>query len=377
VLVAGCPAEEERSARALLTRVAEPAEPRLGRAVERLGPVEVVERLREGGLDVPGSGAMRVRLVDLDGTAELAAAAAGGAAFVCPGDAEWPDGLDDLGDLRPFGLWVRGAAGLRAGVAESVSIVGSRVATPYGVHVATEFAGELAEGGRAVVSGCAFGIDIAAHRGALAVGGYTVGVLAGGVDVPYPAAHAALIDRLAADGALVSESAPGSAPARRRFLTRNRLIAALSRGTVVVEAAVRSGAATTARWADELGRTLMVVPGPITSAMSAGSNDMLRSRHAIAVTRPAEVVEAIGRFGLDLAPLRQPEQRPRDGLPARLLAVLEAMPARGAATAERVARESGVPDSLPALGELAALDLVERVDGGWRLTRRARTNRDQ
>jgi DNA processing protein len=256
-------------------------------------------------------------------------------------------------------------------------MVGSRVATPYGVHVATEFAGELAEGGRAVVSGCAFGIDIAAHRGALAVGGYTIGVLAGGVDVPYPIAHTALIDRIAAEGALVSESAPGSAPARRRFLTRNRLIAALARGTVVVEAAARSGAATTARWADELGRVLMVVPGPITSALSVGSNELLRSRNAIAVTRPAEVVEAIGRLGLDLAPVRPSEQRPRDGLPGRLLAVLEAMPGRGAATGERVARDSGVPDALPALGELAALGLVERVDGGWRLTRRARSNRSE
>jgi DNA processing protein len=372
----GCSSEQERGARALLTRVAEPAEPRLGSAVERLGPVEVVQRLRGGGLDVPGAGAMRVRLVGLDGAAEVESAARGGAVFLCPGDAEWPDGLDDLGHLRPYGLWVRGCGGLRAGVAESVAIVGSRVATPYGVHVATEFAGDLAERGRAVVSGCAFGIDIAAHRGALAAGGYTVGVLAGGVDVPYPIAHAALIDRMAADGALVSESALGSAPARRRFLTRNRLIAALSRGTVVVEAAVRSGAATTARWADELGRTLMVVPGPITSAVSAGSNELLRSRNAIPVTRPAEVIEAIGRLGDDLAPLRQSEPRPRDGLAERLHVVLEAMPARGVAAADRIARDAGVSEALPALGELAALGLVERVDGGWRLTKRARTNRD-
>jgi DNA processing protein len=368
--------DEERVARALLTRVAEPAEPRLGVALERLGAVEAVQRLRGGGLEVPGAAAMRVRLVGLDGAAEVEAAARGGAVFLCPGDAEWPDGLDDLGQVRPYGLWVRGGGGLRAGVAESVAIVGSRVATPYGVHVAAAFAGDLAERGRAVVSGCAFGIDIAAHRGALAVGGYTVGVLAGGVDVPYPTAHTALIDRMAEEGALVSESAPGSAPARRRFLSRNRLIAALSRGTVVVEAAVRSGAATTARWADELGRTLMVVPGPITSAMSAGSNELLRSRHAIAVTRTAEVIEAIGRLGLDLAPLRESEQRPRDVLPERLRAVLEAMPARGVAAADRIARDSGVPDALPALGELAALALVERVDGGWRLTKRARTNRD-
>jgi DNA processing protein len=366
--------DAERAARALLSRVAEPAEPRLGAAMQQWGPVEVVARLREGALEVPGAAAMRARMVGLDGTGVLETAAAAGAVLVCPGDPEWPDGLDDLGRLRPWGLWVRAAGGFPAGVAESVAIVGSRVATPYGIHVATEFAGELTERGWSVVSGCAFGIDVAAHRGALAAGGYTVGVLAGGVDVPYPLAHAALIDRMAGEGALVSESAPGSAPARRRFLTRNRIIAALSRGTVVVEAAVRSGAATTARWADELGRPLMVVPGPITSALSAGSNELLRSRHAIAVTRPAEVIEAIGRLGADLAPVRASAPRPRDRLPARLLVVLEALPGRGAATGDRVAREAGVPDALPMLGELAALGLVERVDGGWRLTRLARAS---
>jgi DNA processing protein len=374
-LFAPASTDEERAARALLTGVAEPAEPKLGAAVERLGAADVVQRLRSGGLNVPGAAAMRVRMVGRDGTAELEVAAACGAVLVCPGDSEWPDGLDDLGPLRPLALWVRGAAGLRAGVAESVSIVGSRVATAYGVHVAGEFAAELAERGRGVVSGCAFGIDIAAHRGALAVNGYTVGVLAGGVDVPYPREHSALLERMAADGALLSESAPGAAPARRRFLTRNRIIAALSRGTVVVEAATRSGAASTARWADELARALMVVPGPITSAMSAGSNELLRSRNAIAVTRPAEIIEAIGSLGTDLAPPRLPERRPRDDLPQRLVDVLEALPARGSASADRVARECGLHDVLPALGELAALALVERIDGGWRLTRRARARR--
>jgi DNA processing protein len=363
---------EERAARALLTRVAEPAEAPVGAAVARLGAVEVVARLRAGALNVPGAEAMRIRMEGLDGRVELDAGAACGAVLVCPGDLDWPAGLDDLGLVAPIGLWVRGAVGLRAGVAESVSIVGSRAATGYGTHVAAEFAAELAERGRAIVSGCAFGIDVAAHRGALAVSGHTVAVLAGGVDVPYPREHTALLERIAAEGAVVSESAPGSAPVKRRFLTRNRIIAALSGGTVVVEAGVRSGAASTARWVDELARVLMVVPGPITSAMSVGSNELLRSRNAIAVTRPAEIIAAVGRLGLDLAPPRVAEARPGDGLPDRLMAVLEALPARAPTSVERIARDCGTHDVLPALGELAALGLVERVDGGWRMARRGR-----
>ncbi len=214
--------DEERAARALLIRVIEPAEVPWGAAIQRFGAAGVVERVRGGALELPGAAAMRVRMDGLDGATELAAGAACGAVLLCPGDAEWPEGLDDLGLVGPVGLWVRSAARLRVGVAESVSIVGSRAATPYGVHVATELAADLAEQSRAVVSGCAFGIDIAAHRGALAVGGYTVGVLAGGVDVPYPREHAALIDRMVDEGAVVSEAAPGAAPVRRRFLTRNR-----------------------------------------------------------------------------------------------------------------------------------------------------------
>jgi DNA processing protein len=372
----GCMNEEERAARALLSRVAEPADPRLGVLLEAVGAVEVVAAIRAGRAGIPGATAMRVRLDGLDGRVELEAATRRGLRWICPAEPEWPARLDDLGPGRPFGLWALGGVGPAAQLGNSVAIVGSRAATTYGIHVAGEFGATLAEAGWTVVSGGALGIDVAAHRGALAVGGGTVAVLAGGVDVPYPSGHAALLERIAEQGALLSESAPGAAPARRRFLTRNRIIAALTRGTLVVEAAVRSGAATTARWADELGRTLMVVPGPVTSEMSAGSNELLRSRHAIPVTRPAEVLEAVGRLGVDLAPLREPERRPRDELPDRLLEVLEALPARGSASAERVARECGRTDALPALGELAALALVERVDGGWRLTRRARTGRE-
>jgi DNA processing protein len=358
----------------VLSRVAEPADLRFGALIERCGAAEVLARIRSGDPTVPGVNAMRVRQAGVHGDALLVDAAALGVRFVCPGDSEWPTQLDDLGRAAPFGIWIRGRAGWRGALLRSVSMVGSRAATPYGVHVATELAAGVAEAGWSVVSGLAFGIDAAAHRGALAVSGFTVGVLAGGVDVPYPVAHTSLIERVADEGLVISEASLGAAPARRRFLTRNRLIAALTRGTIVVEAGSRSGAATTARWADELGRILMAVPGPITSAVSAGSNELLRSRQALAVTRPAEVIEAVGRLGADLAPALEGPGWRGDGLSSSLQQVLEAMPTRKVVSIAVVARECGwEADAVFAvLGELAALSLVERVDGGWRLTRHAR-----
>jgi DNA processing protein len=373
----GAADEREREARALLARIAEPADPRLGELLDDLGPVEVLAGLAAGALRIPGAAAMRARLEDADGAAELERGAAAGARFVCPGEDGWPTQLDDLGAGRPFGLWVRGELPLRTHLLRSVALVGSRAATAYGLHVSTELAAGVAERGWAVVSGCAFGIDAAAHRGALAVGGVTVGVLAGGVDVPYPRAHESLIARIVEEGALLSEAAPGAAPARRRFLTRNRVIAALSRGTVVVEAALRSGAATTARWADDLGRPLMAVPGPVTSTASAGAHELIRSRHAVLVTRAAEIVEAVGSLGEDLAPPLSGRSRARDGLPTRLLGVIEALPTRGPSPLPVIARECGLElEAVQALlGELAGRGLVERVDGGWRLTRAARASR--
>ena len=155
--------------------------------------------------------------------------------------------------------------------------------------------------GATVVSGAAIGIDGAAHRGALAVDGATVAVLACGVDRVYPAAHATLLERIAATGLVVSEYPPGSVPARHRFLVRNRLIAALGAGTVVVEAALRSGAQRTAADTEALGRLVMAVPGPVTSGPSAGCHQLIRDG-ALLVTSADDVLEAVGRLGVDLAP---------------------------------------------------------------------------
>lgn len=367
----GC---EDRAARALLMRVAEPAQVAIGRALGRYGAVGVVERIRAGRANLPQAAAMRARMAGRDPLDELEAGIASGATLLVPGDRSWPRQLDDLGHARPFGLWCLGGNDLRLSLVNSVAMVGARAASPYGVHVATDLAAQLAERGWTVVSGGAFGVDVAAHRGAMAMGGATVAVLAGGVDIPYPRAHAALFERIAAEGAVLSEAALGASPESRRFLTRNRLIAALTRGTLVVEAAARSGAATTARWADELNRVLMAVPGPVTSATSVGSNDLLRSRQALAVTRAAEVVEAVGRLGVDLAPPHPRPARPRDHLPADLRDVIEALPARGLAHADGLGATCGLPAEAvrAALGELSVLGLVERVDGGWRTTAEAR-----
>ena len=215
-----------------------------------------------------------------------------GIRFVVPGDDEWPVALDDLARAPhlherggvPLGLWCRGPLRLAEVVEQAVAVVGSRSATSYGGSVAGEIAGALARESWTVVSGAAFGIDQAAHRGALASRGPTVAVLACGADRAYPSAHRSLIDYIADVGLVVSEAAPGCAPTRIRFLARNRVIAALARGTVVVEAAVRSGALNTASWAAGLGRAVMGVPGPVTSAPSAGVHQLIRARDAVLVT---------------------------------------------------------------------------------------------
>jgi DNA processing protein len=229
--------------------------------------------------------------------------------------------------------------------------------------------------GWTVVSGGAFGIDAAAHRGALAAGAPTVAVLACGVDRPYPAAHGALFHRIAEAGLLVSEWPPGCAPLRHRFLVRNRLIAALTRGTVVVEAAARSGAQATARRAQQLGREVLVVPGPVTSAMSVGCHELLREEElgALLVVSADHVISAVGRIGDDLAePLERPTS-PRDGLSDLAARVLDACPVRTGVSPERLAAVAGcdVLEALRVLPVLELADLVEWTGTGWRLAPRA------
>ncbi|MEU3859810.1 DNA-processing protein DprA [Streptomyces sp. NPDC028722] len=370
---------DERLGRVFLGRVVEPGDEVGGRWVREFGVGEVVRQLRGGGEPLPGVSATRwAGLLARAGRAEperdLGSARAAGARFLCPGDSEWPRQLDDLGDARPVGLWVRGRPSLRMWALRSVAVVGARACTGYGTHVAATLASDLAERGWVVVSGGAYGIDGAAHRGTLAARGATVAVLACGVDRPYPRGHTALLDRIAEQGLLVGELPPGDHPTPSRFILRNRVIAALTRGTVVVEAARRSGSLATARAAQRLGRFTMGVPGPVTSALSAGVHELLRDE-ATLVTDAADVVELVGDMG-DLAPARRGPVLPRDLLEPAARTVLAALPGNRAAPAGEIALGAGTtPDeAIARLYELRALGYVERHGDGWKLTRQAMTS---
>nr|WP_179165962.1 DNA-processing protein DprA [Streptomyces sp. Amel2xC10] len=373
---AGSPAGD-RLARVFLTRVVEPGDEAGGRWVREWGAAEVVRRLRSDEGMLPGVSARRwggltARAALADPERDLAVAAGAGVRFVCPGDTEWPGTLDDLGDARPLGLWVRGRPSLRMWALRSVAVVGARACTAYGAHMAATLAAGLAERGWVVVSGGAYGVDGAAHRGALGAGGATVAVLACGVDRPYPRGHTELINRIAEQGLVVGELPPGDHPTPHRFVLRNRVIAALTRGTVVVEAAYRSGSLVTARAARRLGRHTMGVPGPATSALSAGVHEILRGEEAVLVTDAAEVVELVGDMG-ELAPDRRGPVLPRDLLEPGARRVLAALPGDRPAAAAEVAREAGTTadDAIARLYELRALGYVERLGDGWKLTRQA------
>jgi DNA processing protein len=398
----------EAYARAALTYLAEPTDRWLGQLVRVHGAAATLDAIKSGhplgtagpaddsagpgtALSLPrGKGreavkaAMerwRTRLPELPVPEEIVALGESGIRLACPGDPEWPGQLADLGDDQPYALWLRGNADLRFSCLRSVAIVGSRAATAYGSYVAAEIAASVAARGLAVVSGGAFGVDAAAHRGALGADGVTIAVLACGVDVPYPAAHAELFDAIAAQGVLVSEWPPGRHVSRLRFLVRNRVIAALSTGTLVVEASQRSGAVNTARYARDLGRRLMAVPGPVTSDLSAGCHQVIREWQGTLVTSAAEVAEHLAPIGeptaadplavVQLASRRQPPAFPRDLLDLESARVLDAMPRRGGIGTVRVAQRAGLAPATTAtlLGKLATGGFVERCDDGWRLRR--------
>ncbi|KAA9087373.1 DNA-protecting protein DprA [Microbacterium radiodurans] len=289
-----------------------------------------------------------------------------GARLLVPGDPEWPARADDLGVHAPVALWVRGDVGVLASDAPAIAVVGARAATAYGTHAAAEIAGELASAGAAIVSGAAFGIDAAAHRAAVAVGGRGIAVLAGGVDKAYPAAHGELLGRIARSGAVISEVACGTAPTKWRFLQRNRLIAALSDATVVVEAGWRSGSLNTAGHAAALGRPLGAVPGPITSAASAGCHRVLREYDGSCITCADDVRELIGWSSSDAAATALSSgQADRTDDRTR---VLDALSTRSPRSVAEVARRAGMSEQ-DALAHVALLDLdgrARRDDRGWR-----------
>jgi len=391
---AATPGSAERYARASLSFLADPGDAVLGMLLRSARPGNVLDviasrcpgpasLLPRPAVSDDGSAPLSTTLVDraverwrsklgdLPSSARLAAWEGGGYRLVCPGDAEWPTQLDDLGAARPVVLWLRGSVDLRFSCLRSVSVVGSRAATAYGTHVGTEMAADLAGLGWSVISGGAYGIDASAHRGALAVGGCTVSVLASGLSFGYPKGHAGLFAEIERTGVMVSECPPERAPTRPGFLVRNRLIAALSRGTVVVEAALRSGAINTARHASELNRAVMAVPGPVTSERSAGCHELIRECGATCVTGARDVVEMVAPLGdAGSGSAREPVVAAGnlDPVTASVLAAVARRTGRGPAT---IATLAGVDldTALRCLGLLAAAGHVERCDQGWRVRR--------
>jgi DNA processing protein len=337
-----------RLARAYLARVAEPPAAALAALVAAVGPVRAADLVRRG--TVPDAVASEVaarREVD-QAAADLAAVADLGGRLVIPEDPEWPAwpflSLDRAAARgvgrggQPLALWVRGPHRLADITSRAVTVVGARAATG------------------------------AAHRGCLAAGGPTIAVLGCGLDFHYPAGHVDLLDRISRDGLVVTEYPPGTPPARHRFLVRNRLIAALGAGTVIVEAGVRSGARNTASTAQAIGRVVAAVPGPVGSAMSAGCHQLLRSGDAVLVSTAAEVIETVGAFGGDLVVEGPSDRRPTDRLSGDAVRVHEALLARAGRSAERVAVDSGVPVQRvrALLPELELSGLAQRCESGWR-----------
>ncbi|NLE98480.1 MAG: DNA-protecting protein DprA [Propionibacterium sp.] len=348
--------------------------PLIADRVETEGPVAVWKALNSDDAQ-PTAWARRAAAIVPERIAEATQRC--GARFLIPDDPEWPDGIDLLTFAevngqkgRPFGLWVRGVP--LPAMDEAVAIVGSRSATPYGQHVAVEMAADLAAEGRTIVSGLAFGIDAAAHRGALSVGGITVAAVAGGVDRPYPAANASLASFIVRTGAVVSELPPGHKPSRPGFLARNRLIAGMAGGLVVIEAALRSGAKNSAAWANELGRVVMAVPGAVTSAYSQTPHRLIRDGAAVLVTDARDVRELLSPLGEVEEPSRRGEDTALDLLPDHLREIREAIDADEEVGAATLAARIGVSTiaCLAGLGELSERGWVEAGADGWRLPRR-------
>lgn len=372
-------------ARIVWARICEPSDRMAGLMVGELGPVralnfiisggcaeKILTELQDRGVSVSEREvreALKRWTPRLDRSKieeDIERATSVNASVITPCDEAWPTQLDDLGDHTPHVLWVRGSNTLLN--TASLAIVGARASSAYGEQVTAEFAHAAVELGLSVVSGAAYGIDAVAHRTALASGGKTVAVLAGGIDRNYPASHDALLERIAVDGAVCSEVVPGTAPTRWRFLMRNRLISALSMATLVTEAGIRSGSLNTAGHTSQLGRPLGAVPGPITSVGSLGCFKLINEYDAHMVTSNEDLEVLVGvNAQLDLDASLLARESP---LHTR---VLDAVPRRGSMPSTGVATRAGVTleDARTALAELQLLGKVEREDhtdeAYWRL----------
>lgn len=311
------------------------------------------------------------RIPDLAPERDLATMARLGGRLIIPSDELWPVQLADLGLQEPLCLWWRGQKQPLPGADKCIALVGSRDSTSYGASVTGDIAYSLTQRGFTVVSGGAYGIDAHAHRAALAGASSavpTIAVMAGGVDRFYPSGNEDLLRAVCNQGAVIAEVPPGSAPTRYRFLQRNRLIAALSAVTVVVEARWRSGALNTAHHAETLGRAVGAVPGSVHSANSAGCHRLLRDGGAVCVTDAAEIAELAAPSGTGLPQPRQVGAEVQDGLTMEDLILLDALPLRSTTSVEKLCSVAGLSqESVRAgLGRLGLLGLAVSEGGGWK-----------
>lgn len=311
------------------------------------------------------------RIPDLAPERDLATMARLGGRLIIPSDDLWPAQLADLGLQEPICLWWRGLEQQLPDVSRCVALVGSRDSTSYGASVTGDLAYSLAQRGITVVSGGAYGIDAHAHRAALAGGTGavpTIAVMAGGVDRFYPSGNEDLLRAVCNQGAVLAEVPPGSAPTRYRFLQRNRLIAALSAVTVVVEARWRSGALNTAHHAETLGRAVGAVPGSVHSANSAGCHRLLRDGGAVCVTDAGEIAELASQSGEALPEARTGRAAVHDGLTLEDLILLDALPLRSTTSVDKLCSVAGLSqESVRAgLGRLGLLGLAISERGGWK-----------
>jgi len=375
----------KRRARLALSILCEPGDPRLPGLLAAHTPTQLVAAIQaDRPLDLdpwPASWTHRAQSLEERLAKAERLASAAGLRWVVPGDRGWPDALDDLDHVEPLhgatgsplGLWTRGVGNLADLSATSVAVVGARDCTPYGAEAASDIAADAASAGVTVVSGAAFGIDASAHRGALAMGRATIAVLACDAGTDYPRAHAALLSRIAESGLIVSEQPPGQVPTKARFLSRNRLIAGLAGGTVVVEARRRSGSLNTLHWADRLGRPTMAVPGPVTSQQSGGTHQAVRDGKAVLVTDGSEVLSELAGIGVAEPEAVSGPATEFDHLPAPAQRALDALTWHGATSARDVAiaADLGPHEVAKALSLLVRRGLAERAADGWVLVRRA------
>ncbi|MEB3366858.1 DNA-processing protein DprA [Saccharopolyspora mangrovi] len=374
--------QELLQARAFLSAVAEPPAQALARFVAERGARGALDAILRERAPEQVQAEVEARRSGLSGEQLLRAGEAAGLRLLIPERPGWPhEAFAELVGARevelpdvaePLALWVRGRGELAELAERTVAIVGARAASGYGEHVAAEFGHGLSRAGFTVVSGAAYGIDGAAHRGALSAGGRTVAFLACGADLDYPAGHSRLLRAIADQGAVISEYPPGTPPRKHRFLVRNRLIAAMGQATVVVEAGARSGAANTANTADLLGRPVLAVPGPVTAQNSVGCHVMVRSGQAVLVTRADEVVELLSPLGVRPAEEVEGRSRATDRLHPDARRVHDALMGMDSASDGEIARDCGLPLGRvrAVLPELEIEGFAKRTESGWTATKR-------